>query len=367
MPAYVDHPDHPGTPIDVVVLQGENPLRVLPAFLLPEWMKRDTWSRREAVMLLAGYNPNVTRWSETTDGFGQYSAGNVGYLDGLSESMIRAASVNWRHPRYEEALQQFWMLSDYANGSSLDERKLPSEWIAWASSKGFTPYWSHLARAVKESSMAYATNEQERGHPRAIGHVVRFNLSASPVINGMATISVGSGEVIRPDGKKVLYGASSVNISHTTPGARKRVYLHDPRLSSYSDADTSSVRSLMANCDDDDLRRGVYEGGLIVAGHIILVAYSPTKPIEEDPLEREQYRNHLDSEVVLKPVSRQASQESELRQTLKDLGYDLNALPKGGPGNPGPKSAARAKLKWTNSIFDKAWDRLRANGAIKDA
>lgn len=151
MPAYVEHPDKPGTIIDVMALQGENPLRVLPAFLLPGWMKRDSWSRREALMLLAGYNPNVTQWTETADGFGMFPAGNVGYLDKLSESMIRAANVSWRHPRYEEALREFWALSSYAAGGSLDERNPPSEWIAWAASKEFSPYWLSMLDSATTS------------------------------------------------------------------------------------------------------------------------------------------------------------------------------------------------------------------------
>jgi hypothetical protein len=137
MPHYVDDPENPGKPIDVIKLQGRYPPRVLPAFLLSGWMKRDTWSRREALMLLAGYNPSITQWTETIDGFGQFFAGNRGYLDGMSDWMIRRANVHWQHPRHDEAYEQFLALSDYARGGSLDERKTPSEWLTWAASKGF--------------------------------------------------------------------------------------------------------------------------------------------------------------------------------------------------------------------------------------
>lgn len=145
MPFYVDDADKPGTPVDVIELQGRDPVQVLTPYLLPGWTKRDTWSRREALMLLAGYDPDATQWTEDSDGFGQFSAGNVGYLDGMSESMIRHANVYWRHPRSDEALKHLWTLSDYAKGGALEERKAPNEWIAWADSKGFIPYWFPLA------------------------------------------------------------------------------------------------------------------------------------------------------------------------------------------------------------------------------
>lgn len=140
--AYVQHPDNPDLTIDVMKLQAEDPLRVLPAYLLPDWLKRDTWSRREALLLLAGYNPNVTQWTETSNGFDQFPAGNnVGYLDMLTEKIIRHANVAWRHPRHDEAYEQFLILSDYARGGSLEERRTPSAWIEWAASKNFAPYW----------------------------------------------------------------------------------------------------------------------------------------------------------------------------------------------------------------------------------
>lgn len=141
MPFYVDDPANPGEPIDVIELQKRDTQKDLQPYLLPEWMKRDTWSRREALMMLAGYNPSVTQWNETSSGFGQFPAGNRGYLDGMSDWMIQHANVHWRHPRHDDAYKQFLTLSDYAQGGSLDERKTPDEWVAWARSKQFEPYW----------------------------------------------------------------------------------------------------------------------------------------------------------------------------------------------------------------------------------
>ena len=182
MPHYVNHPDHPGTTIDVMRLQDETPFRVLPPFLLSEWIKRDTWSRREALMLLAGYDPAVTKWTESPDGFGQFAAGNVGYLDALTESVIYEAKVSWRHPRWEEALEQFLDLADYARGASLDERRTPKDWIEWAANKGFTPYWFAWMQpgvepiaegsGVSPQTMS-AVSPQERESPGSMNPVSR--------------------------------------------------------------------------------------------------------------------------------------------------------------------------------------------------
>lgn len=222
MPFYVDDPDASGQKVDVVVLQGRDPLQALEPVLIVGWLKRDTWSRREALLLLAGYDPNTTQWIEVSDGLGQFPAGNIGYLDGITQSAMWSANVYWQHPRNDESYEQLLTLANYARGGSLDERKAPQGWIAWATSKGFVPYWSQ----------------------------------------------------------------------------------------------------------------------------------SGTRPSSNAPS---------------KPGNSQPRQEAEIKRVLGDLGYDLASLPKGGPGKPGPKKAARDKLPWmTKSVFDKAWERLRSNGEIKD-
>jgi hypothetical protein len=153
MAEYVRDPDNPlGPNVAVIEIQKRDPLRVLKPILIHGWLKRDTWSRREALMLLAGYNPSVTQWTETAEGFGQFAAGNVGYLDALTESVIYEAKVSWRHPRWEEALEQFLDLADYARGNPLEERRTPEQWIAWAASKGFTPYWLAWPWSLGETS-----------------------------------------------------------------------------------------------------------------------------------------------------------------------------------------------------------------------
>ncbi|MFM1988269.1 MAG: hypothetical protein RJA99_1226 [Pseudomonadota bacterium] len=76
-----------------------------------------------------------------------------------------------------------------------------------------------------------------------------------------------------------------------------------------------------------------------------------------------------------RPVSRQAWQEERLVETLVALGFNPEELPvhKQGTRN-GPRAQCRARVKevdgddrWTPKVFDKAWERCRAAGTIRDA
>ncbi len=65
-----------------------------------------------------------------------------------------------------------------------------------------------------------------------------------------------------------------------------------------------------------------------------------------------------------KPVQAQRHQESEILRVIMELGYQAKQLPKDTPGKPGVKAAVRAKLKFTNAVFDKAWERLSSSKDI---
>lgn len=66
-------------------------------------------------------------------------------------------------------------------------------------------------------------------------------------------------------------------------------------------------------------------------------------------------------------------QEAAILEWLRNLEYDPTSLPRSPKGRPGPKSEVRKKLKDTAlflkgpRVFDKAWQRLRDFGDIKDA
>ena len=72
------------------------------------------------------------------------------------------------------------------------------------------------------------------------------------------------------------------------------------------------------------------------------------------------------------PVSVFAAQESELLRAIHEAGYKPTDLPMRRSGHPGAKAEIRARLKNHRLFvgekkFDKAWERLRASGGIRDS
>ncbi|MCQ1550284.1 MAG: hypothetical protein NOF05_16055 [Candidatus Accumulibacter phosphatis] len=67
-------------------------------------------------------------------------------------------------------------------------------------------------------------------------------------------------------------------------------------------------------------------------------------------------------------IPEQRRQEREILRVLCELGYSADALPKWVPGKPGVKAEVRGRFaSWQGTVFDKAWDRLRADKRIRDA
>ncbi|KFB76647.1 MULTISPECIES: hypothetical protein [Candidatus Accumulibacter] len=67
-------------------------------------------------------------------------------------------------------------------------------------------------------------------------------------------------------------------------------------------------------------------------------------------------------------IPEQRRQEQEILQVLCELGYSADALPKWVSGKPGVKAEVRGRFaSWQGTVFDKAWDRLRADKRIRDA
>ena len=62
----------------------------------------------------------------------------------------------------------------------------------------------------------------------------------------------------------------------------------------------------------------------------------------------------------------QLQQEEEILRVLQELGYEPNKLPKRISGKPGVKAEVCKVLNWQGKRFDKAWERLRADGKISD-
>ncbi len=72
--------------------------------------------------------------------------------------------------------------------------------------------------------------------------------------------------------------------------------------------------------------------------------------------------------VPPRPVQRQKAQEAAILAKLTELGYEPQALPAPPSGKPSTaKQAVKAALGYSTDVLNKAWQRLRADGRIKDA
>lgn len=71
---------------------------------------------------------------------------------------------------------------------------------------------------------------------------------------------------------------------------------------------------------------------------------------------------------VAKPLQRHPHQENEILRVISELKYDAKALPKADPGKRGVKAEVRKMLpSLTQTVFNKAWERLRVADDIQDA
>ncbi len=67
------------------------------------------------------------------------------------------------------------------------------------------------------------------------------------------------------------------------------------------------------------------------------------------------------------PLQRHRQQEQEILRVIGELEYKANALPKREKaGAAWVKAEVRKKLNYSASVFDKAWERLRKQGDIKE-
>lgn len=67
-------------------------------------------------------------------------------------------------------------------------------------------------------------------------------------------------------------------------------------------------------------------------------------------------------------IPKQRQQDNIILKWLKDHGHDPLKLQRGEKGKSDVKKECRDAVKFSSpSVFDTAWDRLRANGEIKDA
>jgi len=161
MPFYVTDPDSPGKHVDVIELQRRNPYKALEPYFIKGILKRDVWERREALLILAGFNPCGTVWPDKA-----MTPNRITYLDGTTEHQLSGAGIT--HPLLSENLAAYYTLSGYAKGRPYDENKTPEQWLSWAKEKGFTPYWLDYAKANQSAptTKGEAGTKQQRQRQR---------------------------------------------------------------------------------------------------------------------------------------------------------------------------------------------------------
>ncbi|MDA8120303.1 MAG: hypothetical protein M0Z85_09775 [Gammaproteobacteria bacterium] len=138
MPSYVEDPENPGNKIDAIELLKRSPDVPPPPEATVGLMRRDKWTRHEALLILAGFSSSNNVLTGTPVGL--IGAG-IAYLDGTTDGMIQQAGLSQPHPLHFRMFSDYMTLRWYASGEDIDERRTPVEWLAWAESKGFTPYW----------------------------------------------------------------------------------------------------------------------------------------------------------------------------------------------------------------------------------
>jgi hypothetical protein len=142
---YVNDPDQPVKKIDSTILQVKYPDRILDPVKILGYLKRDVWTRREALLLLAGYDP-ITQWNCSDTRMSLIGPAMIFFLDGTNSAQLLN---EWHisHPRGYDNLDAFTSLLSWAEHQALSETHPPPYWIEWARSKGFAPYWLEYAQS----------------------------------------------------------------------------------------------------------------------------------------------------------------------------------------------------------------------------
>lgn len=134
---------------------------------------------------------------------------------------------------------------------------------------------------------------------------------------------------------------------------------------------------------EDELRRAVEGKQLRVLDPLTLGdhTYPRGRALQASMVDVDDLRSWLQSsrrmvvEVVApaqsqpspKPLQRQKAQQLAILQKLRELGYEPEALPKARSGkSSAAKQAVKAALGYTQDVMNKAWQKLRSDGQIKD-
>ena len=93
MPDYLPDPDHPGQHIDIIELVRRYPDRP-PPVNVEGLLRRDLWTRQEALLILCGLAPHNVVHSGLPIGT---IGGGIVYLDGIASAQLDALGL--QHPR----------------------------------------------------------------------------------------------------------------------------------------------------------------------------------------------------------------------------------------------------------------------------
>jgi hypothetical protein len=171
---------------------------------------------------------------------------------------------------------------------------------------------------------------------KPIGNVTGFDFHVWQE-DAVVTITTSSGRVFFESGRHIEYGPKSHTVRARPEARRVRIYITEESACLWEDV--------------DETPRGAYPGGLIVLGHVEIPAVTDEA-----------------KSTSQRPKQQQRHQEEQILRVIKNLGHDPMALPKTTPGKSGIKSAVRNELpSFQVGVFNKAWERLRSDGAIKDA
>jgi len=138
-----------------------------------------------------------------------------------------------------------------------------------------------------------------------------------------------------------------------------------PELAQHPTAESAPV--FLVGADAGEQWRGVLSKA-IANGELVLLDRHSLLPVEPAAIPAANGEAETDAKKSnKKPPLQQQFQEQEILRVIGELGIDPKKLPKIEPGKPGIKAKVRQALKFSAKVFDKAWERLRANQDIRSA
>ena len=216
MPSYVEDPENPGNKIDAIELLKRSPDVPPPPEAIVGLMRRDKWTRHEALLILAGFSSRNNVLTGTPVGL--IGAG-IAYLDGTTDAMIQQAGLSQPHPLHFRMFSDYMTLRWYASGEDIDERRTPVEWLAWAESKGFTPYWLEYWNDWLNKQRVPVKYGRVESAEDVIKHVERREKGRYTLREAAEAFAENTGEQLRVMRDKLMAAVKSGALRVYAPGS----------------------------------------------------------------------------------------------------------------------------------------------------